>query len=121
MVGRTVNRDDLSEAVQRVTGLPNLEARALVGQVLEMVAVTLEQGDTVKLSSFGSFVVRQKSERLGRNPRTGQRAPIPARRVVTFKPSPVLKQLMNSPAERVRSVQSREGGSAENPERKPSP
>jgi integration host factor subunit alpha len=61
----------------------------------------LERGETVKLSSFGSFVVRQKRQRVGRNPKTGKEAPIPPRRVVVFKPSAVLKQRIKSTPDRL--------------------
>jgi integration host factor subunit alpha len=99
-VTRTVTRGDLTEAVQRAMGLSALEARTLVRQVLETIVTTLERGETMKLSSFGSFVVRKKGERLGRNPKTLEPAPIRPRRVLVFKPSPVLKQQINSPPDR---------------------
>jgi integration host factor subunit alpha len=73
---KTATREDLTEAVQRTIGLSLGEARTLVSQVLETIATTLEHGETVKLSSFGSFVVRQKGERLGRNPKTLEPATI---------------------------------------------
>jgi integration host factor subunit alpha len=93
---KTVTREDLTEAVQRTIGLSLGEARTLVSQVLETIATTLERGETVKLSSFGSFVVRQKGERLGRNPKTLEPATIRPRRVLVFKPSVILKQQINS-------------------------
>jgi integration host factor subunit alpha len=78
-----------------------------VSQVLETIATTLERGETVKLSSFGSFVVRKKGERLGRNPKTLEPAPIRPRRVLVFKPSAVLKEQINSPPDRtsVRAIE----------------
>jgi integration host factor subunit alpha len=98
--GKNDHTWDLTEAVQRAIGLSLLEARTLVSEVLETIAATLERGETVKLSSFGSFVVRKKGERVGRNPKTGTPAAISARRVLVFKPSPILKQQIDSPGER---------------------
>jgi integration host factor subunit alpha len=63
--------------------------------VLKEIANCLERGETVKLSSFGSFVVRKKGQRMGRNPKTGKEVPIPPRRVMVFKPSDLLKQQIN--------------------------
>jgi integration host factor subunit alpha len=90
----------LTEAVQRAIGLSLLEARTLLSQVLETIATAVESGETVKLSSFGSFVVHKKGERVGRNPKTGQPAAISARRILVFKPSAILKQQINSPGGR---------------------
>jgi integration host factor subunit alpha len=92
----SVTREDLYEAVQRVARVSQREAIMLVSQVLEEIALCLARGETVKLTSFGLFYVRQKRERIGRNPKTGEPAPIPARRVLMFKPSPNLKQKINS-------------------------
>ena len=116
MVRKTVTREALYEAVQRVIGLSGHETKTLVSQVLEEIAATLERGETVKLSSFGSFVVRQKGERLGRNPKTLEPAPIRPRRVLVFKPSAVLKEQMNPPPDRT-SAPATEGTQPErNPE-----
>ena len=90
MAGRTVTRADLCEAVYQQVGLSRTESAQLVEMVLKEIADCLARGETVKLSSFGSFVVRDKGERIGRNPKTGVEAAIKPRRVVTFKPSPVL-------------------------------
>ena len=95
MGSRTVTRADLCEAVYQKVGLSRTESAELVEQVLAEVSASLEKGDSVKLSSFGSFVVRSKGERIGRNPKTGEEAPIPPRRVMVFKPSNVLKQRIN--------------------------
>jgi integration host factor subunit alpha len=89
-MGKTVNREILSDAVHRAVRLTGHESKMLVSQVIEGIAATLERGETVKLSSFGSFVVRQK------NPKTGEPACISARRILTFKPSPILKKQINS-------------------------
>ena len=95
MAGRTVTRADLSEAVYQKVGLSRTECAALVEFVLDQLCDCLAQGETVKLSSFGSFVVREKGERVGRNPKTGIEVPIEPRRVMVFKPSNVLKARIN--------------------------
>ena len=95
MTGRTVTRADLSEAVYQKVGLSRTESAALVESVLSEICNCLAKGETVKLSSFGSFVVREKGERIGRNPKTGVEVPIEPRRVMVFKPSNVLKARIN--------------------------
>ena len=95
MTGRTITRADLSEAVYQKVGLSRTESAALVEAVLSEISDHLVQGKTVKLSSFGSFVVRDKGERIGRNPKTGIEVPIEPRRVMVFKPSNVLKARIN--------------------------
>jgi len=95
MAGRTVTRADLSEAVYQKVGLSRTESAALVELVLDELCDCLAKGETVKLSSFGSFVVRDKGERVGRNPKTGIEVPIEPRRVMVFKPSNVLKARIN--------------------------
>ena len=95
MTGKTVTRVDLYAAVYNKLNLPRSECSALVELVLEEITDTLEKGETVKLSSFGSFIVRKKGQRIGRNPKTGTKATISPRRVVVFKPSAILKQRMN--------------------------
>ena len=92
MAERTVTRADLCEAVYQKIGLSRTESAALVELVLKEITDCLERGETVKLSSFGSFVVRKKGQRIGRNPKTGTEVPISPRRVMVFKPSPILKQ-----------------------------
>jgi integration host factor subunit alpha len=98
MAGKSIARDDLYDAVRREIGLSVHECRILVEQVLAEITRCLVRGEPVKLTGFGLFMVRQKRERLGRNPRTGEPAAISARRIVAFKPSSVLKQRINSPA-----------------------
>jgi integration host factor subunit alpha len=95
MGGRTVTRADLSEAVYQKVGLSRTESSALVESVLSEICDCLAGGETVKLSSFGSFVVREKGQRIGRNPKTGIEVPIDPRRVMVFKPSNVLKARIN--------------------------
>ena len=92
---RTVTRADLAEAVYRRVGLSRAESAELVQSFLEEISAAAERGETVKLSSFGSFVVRSKSQRIGRNPKTGVEVPILPRRVMVFKPSNVLKARIN--------------------------
>ena len=92
---RTVTRADLAEAVYRRVGLSRAESAELVQSFLEEICAAAERGETVKLSSFGSFVVRSKSQRIGRNPKTGVEVPILPRRVMVFKPSNVLKARIN--------------------------
>ncbi len=95
MAGKTVTRADLSEAVYQKVGLSRTESAELVERVLGEICDSLAAGETVKLSSFGSFVVRSKGERVGRNPKTGVEVPIDPRRVMVFKPSNVLKAYIN--------------------------
>ena len=92
---QTVTRVDLAEAVYRRVGLSRKESSVLVEMVLGEMVDRLALGETVKLSSFGSFIVRDKGERVGRNPKTGVEVPIMQRRVLVFKPSNVLKAQMN--------------------------
>ena len=92
---RTVTRADLTEAVYRRVGLSRAESAELVEVVLQEICETIAEGESVKLSSFGSFVVRDKSERIGRNPKTGVEVPISPRRVMVFKPSNILKARIN--------------------------
>lgn len=92
---QTITRVDLAEAVYRQVGLSRKESAGLVEMVLAEIADRLVLGETVKLSSFGSFLVRDKGERVGRNPKTGVEVPIVQRRVLVFKPSNNLKARMN--------------------------
>jgi integration host factor subunit alpha len=98
MAGRTVTRADLSEAVYQKLGLSRTESSALVELVLAEICDELARGESVKLSSFGSFLVRSKGERVGRNPKTGVEVAIEPRRVLVFKPSNVLKARINGDA-----------------------
>jgi integration host factor subunit alpha len=95
MSGRTVTRADLCEAVYQKVGLSRAESSELVEMVLQEISDCLAKGDAVKLSSFGSFLVRSKGQRMGRNPKTGEEVPIEPRRVMVFKPSNVLKDRIN--------------------------
>ena len=95
MSGRTVTRAQLSEAVYQEVGLSRNESADLVESILDEVAGHLIGGETVKVSSFGSFYVREKGQRVGRNPKTGEEVPILPRRVLVFRPSHVLKDRIN--------------------------
>ena len=90
-MSRTLTRADLTEAVYRNIGLSRNESADLVESVLEEMCVSLESGEEVKLSSFGTFSVQSKRERVGRNPKTGVEAAITPRRVLSFRPSHILK------------------------------
>ncbi len=90
-----MTKADLIEAVYMKVGLPKRESAQLVETVFEILKGTLEQGEKVKISGFGNFVVREKKSRMGRNPQTGEGIEITARRVLTFQPSQILKTKMN--------------------------
>ena len=93
---KTTTRSTLSEAVFKNVGLSRNESASLVVSVFEEILKSLISGDDVKISSFGTFVVRKKGERIGRNPKTGEEVPISARSVVTFRASNVLKSKVNT-------------------------
>ncbi len=95
MADKTVTRADLSEAVYQEVGLSRNESADLVESVLQEVSDALTRGDAVKISSFGSFSVRQKGQRVGRNPKTGEEVAILPRKVLVFRPSHVLKNQIN--------------------------
>lgn len=95
MTTKTLTRADLTESVFKAVGLSRNESAQMVEDMLEEVCSALAEGETVKLSSFGTFAVRQKSERVGRNPKTGDEVPIAPRRVLVFRPSHVLKAVIN--------------------------
>jgi len=89
---KTLTRMDLSEAVFREVGLSRNESAELVESVLKHMSDALVEGEQVKISSFGTFSTRDKSARVGRNPKTGIEAPIDPRRVLTFRPSHLMKE-----------------------------
>ena len=91
MPEKTLTRMDLSESVFREVGLSRNESADLVESVLEKISASLVSGEQVKISSFGTFSIRQKNARVGRNPKTGEEAPIPPRKVLTFRPSHLMK------------------------------
>jgi len=96
MHGKTLTRADLAEAVVRKIGLPRNESQELVELVLGEISASLARGEQVKLSSFGSFGIRQKGERVGRNPKTGKEVPITPRKVLVFRPSNIMKERINA-------------------------
>lgn len=92
---KTITRADLAEAVYQSMGLSRTESAEFVERILDLISEALVSGENVKLSSFGSFQIRSKSERIGRNPKTGEEVPITPRKVLVFKPSNVLKSKIN--------------------------
>lgn len=96
MGSKTLTRADLADALVRKVGLPRNESQDLVELVLGEISETLSQGEGVKLSSFGSFGVRSKAQRMGRNPKTGEEVPITPRRVLVFRPSNIMKERINT-------------------------
>lgn len=95
MGAKTLTRADLAEAVFQKIGLPRNESAEIVERVLKEIVASLERGEIVKLSSFGSFGIRDKGQRLGRNPKTGQEVPITPRRVLVFRASNIMKERVN--------------------------
>ncbi|MAM24863.1 MAG: integration host factor subunit alpha [Rhodobacteraceae bacterium] len=96
MMSKSLTRMDLSEAVFREVGLSRNESAQLVEAVLEHMSDALVNGEQVKISSFGTFSARDKSARVGRNPKTGEEVPINPRRVLTFRPSHLMKDRVAS-------------------------
>lgn len=92
----TLTRSDLADAVYREVGLSRKMCGQLVDEMLAEISAALERGEVVKISSFGRFSLRDKAERTGRNPKTGEEVPISPRRVVTFRASHILKEHVNS-------------------------
>jgi integration host factor subunit alpha len=95
MAGDTVTRAQLTEAVYQEVGLSRNESAELVESVIAEISDALARGEMVKISSFGSFAVRRKGQRIGRNPKTGQEVPISPRRVLVFRASPALKRFVD--------------------------
>ncbi len=94
--GTTMTKSDLVEALHERVGFSRKRSAEVVGLILELIKEALEQGEKVKISGFGNFEVRQKAARRGRNPQTGESITIRERRVLTFKPSQVLKERLNN-------------------------
>lgn len=95
----TITRADLAEAIYLEVGLSRNDSSDLVEQILDEIMESLINGDNVKISSFGSFTVREKSERVGRNPKTGIEVPISPRKVLVFKASHLMKSRINKATE----------------------
>ncbi len=91
----TMTKEDIIRIICEKMGFASKESTEIVDQVFEILKETLEGGEKIKISEFGTFVVNQKQARKGRNPKTGEEMVISARRVVTFKPSNVLRKVMN--------------------------
>lgn len=91
MSGHTLTRLDLAEAVFREVGLSRNESADLVEAVIDHISDALVRGENVKISSFGTFNIRDKNARIGRNPKTGKEVPIHPRRVLSFRPSNLMK------------------------------
>lgn len=98
MAGNTLTRSDLSEAVYREIGLSRNESAEMVESILSEISDALVRGENVKISSFGTFTVREKGARMGRNPKTGEEVPIDPRRVLVFRPSHIMKERVNGGA-----------------------
>jgi integration host factor subunit alpha len=98
MESRTLTRADLAEAVYKEVGLSRNESSDLVEVVLKELSEALIRGESVKISSFGSFSIREKGQRIGRNPKTGVEVPILPRKVLVFRASHVLKDRINTRA-----------------------
>ncbi|MFM9827524.1 MAG: integration host factor subunit alpha [Sphingomonas sp.] len=91
-VGGTLTRADLAEALHKQVGLSRIDSAKLVEQILVHICDALSKGEQVKISSFGTFVLRDKGERVGRNPKTGVEVPIAPRRVLTFRASQMMRE-----------------------------
>ncbi|MGC6400127.1 integration host factor subunit alpha [Sphingomonas sp. FW199] len=94
--GGTLTRADIAEAVHQEVGLSRADSGKLVEQILSHMCDALAQGENVKISGFGSFILRDKGERIGRNPKTGVEVPIAPRRVLTFRPSQMMRDTLAS-------------------------
>jgi integration host factor subunit alpha len=112
MTGKSVTRVDLCEAVSQKVALSRSESLAMVELVLNEITTGLVKGENVKLSSFGSFIVRKKNQRIGRNPKTGTEVTISPRRVIVFKPSAILKQQINGKPSGTKTLVAELGSSA---------
>jgi len=102
MSSKTITRADLVEVLWDEVGLSQKECAVLLENVLDEISNSLIEGDPVKISAFGSFIVRQKGERMGRNPKTGEPCLITSRRVIVFRPSQKLVHWIKHPEDRPR-------------------
>ena len=102
MSNKTITRADLVEVLREEVDLSRKGCAALLESVLDEIANCLTEGDSVKISAFGSFIVRQKGERMGRNPKTGEPYPITPRKAIVFRPSERLKHWINHPEDKPR-------------------
>jgi integration host factor subunit alpha len=92
---KTITRADICEAIYHEVGLSRKDTTELLEMILDEISASLVRGETVKISSFGTFSVRDKKQRIGRNPKTGEEVPITPRRVLSFRPSQLLKKQVN--------------------------
>ena len=92
---KTLTRADIADAIVNEFKVSKFNATEIIEDVLEEIAVALKEGESVKISGFGTFAVRQKNERMGRNPKTMEEALISSRKSLTFRPSPILKKIVN--------------------------
>ncbi len=111
-----MTKADIIENVYEKVGFSKKEAAEIVEMVFDTIKETLERGEKIKISGFGNFIVRDKKSRVGRNPQTGEEIEISARRVLTFRPSQVLKNALNLSAEAAAA-----GGASAPPARKEAP
>lgn len=93
--GLRVTKADIVDRIHAVTGLSRKEAQELTESLFSIIKSSLETGENIKISGFGNFVVKQKADRKGRNPQTGEEMTITARQIVTFRPSILLRQAVN--------------------------
>jgi len=107
-----VTKADIIESVYEKVGFSKKEAAEIVEMVFDTIKETLERGEKIKISGFGNFIVRDKKSRVGRNPQTGEEIEISARRVLTFRPSQVLKNALNGAAQLEGAGNASEGGNA---------
>ena len=91
-----MTKADIVEKIYEKVGFSKKESAELVETVFDLIKTTLEDGDKIKIAGFGNFVVKEKSDRRGRNPQTGEEITIVARKILTFKPSQVLKSAINT-------------------------
>ena len=115
MADNTVTRAQLGEAVYQEVGLSRNESGELVEALLQEISDALIRGETVKISSFGSFSVRQKGQRVGRNPKTGEEVPILPRKVLVFRASHVLKSRVNDATESIEGIDAGTAGTINEP------
>lgn len=95
MSEQTITRIDLAEAIYEEIGLSRKDSNELLEMVLDEISENLISGNEVKISSFGTFTLREKNERIGRNPKTGKEVPITPRKVISFRPSQMMRKKIN--------------------------
>jgi len=91
-----MTKAELVEEVSEKTGLPKKQAEIVVNTVFESIVETLKTGEKIELRGFGSFRIRQRDSRMGRNPKTGEKVDVPAKRIPYFKPGKELRELLNT-------------------------